>query len=133
MTSILWSFHIVNEGIATAEDVDKTMKYGFGFRWAFIGPFTTSDFGGVDTFYRIASYLLKELSTMQEPPQMMKELLDTEEIPTAVFTANDAIAFGAMKAIAEKGLAIPKDISIVGYFSLIKSSTSVHLYHAVSV
>lgn len=70
-------FHIVNEGIASAEDVDKTMKYGFGFRWAFIGPFQTSDFGGVDTFYRIASYLLKELSTMQEPPQMMKELFES--------------------------------------------------------
>jgi 3-hydroxybutyryl-CoA dehydrogenase len=53
------------------------MKYGFGFRWAFLGPFTTSDFGGVDTFYRIASYLLKELSTMQEPPQMMKELFES--------------------------------------------------------
>ena len=70
-------FHLVEDGIASAEDVDKTMKYGFGFRWAFIGPFQTCDFGGVDTFYRIASYLLKDLSTMQEPPVMMKELFES--------------------------------------------------------
>lgn len=46
---------------------------------------------------------------------MMKELLEKDELPTAVFAASDAIAFGAMKAIQEKGLVIPKDISIVGF------------------
>lgn len=46
---------------------------------------------------------------------MMKELLENEELPTAVFAASDAIAFGAMKAIQEKGLVIPRDISIVGF------------------
>ena len=68
--------HLVESGVATVEDVDKTMKYGFGFRWAFIGPFQTSDFGGVDTFYHVASYLFNDLSDMKKPPQMMKDLFD---------------------------------------------------------
>lgn len=44
----------------------------------------------------------------------MKELLKLPERPTAVFAAYDGIAVGAMRAIQEVGLQIPKDISIVG-------------------
>ncbi|MBO5158744.1 MAG: LacI family DNA-binding transcriptional regulator [Lachnospiraceae bacterium] len=47
--------------------------------------------------------------------QMMQELLQNEKLPTAVFAASDAIAFGAMRAIQEKGLSIPDDISIIGF------------------
>ncbi len=47
--------------------------------------------------------------------QMAVELLEREELPTAIFAASDPIAFGAMKAIQEKGLSIPEDISIIGF------------------
>ena len=47
--------------------------------------------------------------------QMMTDLLRAEQLPTAVFAASDAIAFGAMKAIQEKGLSVPEDISVVGF------------------
>lgn len=47
--------------------------------------------------------------------QMMLELFQQPELPTAIFAASDAIAFGAMRAIQEKGLSIPEDISIIGF------------------
>lgn len=48
--------------------------------------------------------------------QMMQTLLEEEtDLPTAVFAASDPIAFGAMRAVQEKGLSIPGDISIVGF------------------
>lgn len=47
--------------------------------------------------------------------QMTQMLLSEKELPTAIFAASDAIAFGAMKAIQEKGLSIPEDISIIGF------------------
>ena len=47
--------------------------------------------------------------------QMTQQLLKCKELPTAIFAASDAIAFGAMRAIQEKGLIIPDDISIVGF------------------
>lgn len=45
----------------------------------------------------------------------VKKLLMSENRPTAVFTCNDTMALGAYKAIAELGLKIPEDISIIGF------------------
>lgn len=47
--------------------------------------------------------------------EMMGQLLGEEELPTAVFTASDALAIGAIKAIRERGLSVPEDISVVGF------------------
>jgi LacI family transcriptional regulator len=47
--------------------------------------------------------------------QAMLQLLIQPNRPTAVFAANDLMAKGAMMAIKESGLQIPKDISIVGF------------------
>lgn len=44
-----------------------------------------------------------------------KELIEKGDIPTAIIVANDSIAIGCYKAIFEKGLSIPNDISIVGF------------------
>jgi DNA-binding LacI/PurR family transcriptional regulator len=45
----------------------------------------------------------------------MKRMLKASTLPTAVFCANDDSAFGAMEAIAEAGLSVPGDISVVGF------------------
>ncbi len=44
----------------------------------------------------------------------MQALLDAHPRLTAVFSANDRMALGAMRAIHEAGLHIPQDISIIG-------------------
>jgi len=45
----------------------------------------------------------------------MTEILKSPSFPTAIFAANDVIAIGAYDAIAEHGLSIPDDISIMGH------------------
>ena len=37
------AYCLVRDGVATVEDVDRTVRDGFGRRWALIGPFETSD------------------------------------------------------------------------------------------
>ncbi len=48
--------------------------------------------------------------------EMMKDLIKENQanLPTAVFIASDSLAIGALKAIHEAGLIIPKDISVFG-------------------
>ena len=47
--------------------------------------------------------------------KMTEVLEDEKNRPTAVFVSNDSMAIGAYRAIAEKGLRIPEDISVVGF------------------
>ncbi|MGB9682888.1 MAG: LacI family DNA-binding transcriptional regulator [bacterium] len=44
----------------------------------------------------------------------MKRLLSLEERPRAVWASNDMMAIGAMDAIKEAGLSVPKDIAVAG-------------------
>lgn len=62
-----------------------------------------------DKYLKIGQY------TIESGYEMMKDLIDEGNCPTAVFAADDYIAFGAMKAIREYGMKIPEDISIVGF------------------
>ncbi len=45
----------------------------------------------------------------------MQQLLDAPQHPTAVFVASDVVAFGALHAIQVRGLAVPRDIAVVGF------------------
>ena len=50
--------------------------------------------------------------------QGMRQLLDLPQRPTAVFAVNDLAAVGAIRAIEEAGLQVPRDISIIGFNDL---------------
>lgn len=47
--------------------------------------------------------------------EAMKALLQVTPRPTAVFIASDVVAIGALLAIKEAGLRIPRDIAVVGF------------------
>ncbi|MET7291104.1 LacI family DNA-binding transcriptional regulator [Streptomyces griseoloalbus] len=48
----------------------------------------------------------------------MRELLDLPEPPTAVFVCSDRLVFGVYEALAERGLRVPDDMSVVGFDDL---------------
>lgn len=45
----------------------------------------------------------------------MQSLLARKPYPSAVFVANDTVAIGAMAAVQQRGLRIPRDVAVVGY------------------
>ncbi len=45
----------------------------------------------------------------------MQRILEQPLLPDAVYAMNDLMAFGAVRAIRERGLRIPQDIAIVGF------------------
>lgn len=70
---------IVEKGVATIEDVDSVMKYGLGFRYAGFGPFEIADFGGLDTFHHIASYLNEDLCDTKEVQKLIDDHFKNNE------------------------------------------------------
>ena len=44
-----------------------------------------------------------------------EQLLALDDVPSAIFCANDEMAFGAIDAISSKGLKVPADISVMGF------------------
>lgn len=55
------------------EDVDNVVKYGLGLRYACIGPFETIDFGGIDIFNKVGSYMFDALCNDGGLPRLLKE------------------------------------------------------------
>lgn len=55
--------------------------------------------------------------------QAMKELLP--HAPDAVFAASDAMAVGALRAVREAGLTVPRDVALMGFDGLPASENSV--------
>jgi len=52
---------LVEEGVATAEDIDKAVKYGFGFRFAVLGLLEFIDWGGGDILFHASRYLAEAM------------------------------------------------------------------------
>ncbi|HBP37144.1 MAG TPA: hypothetical protein DD640_00050 [Clostridiales bacterium] len=52
---------------------------------------------------------------MMEAGYMQMNLILSRDRPDAVITTSDMYAIGAMRAIKENGLAIPEDVSVVGF------------------
>ena len=55
------ALYIVEQGIATPEAVDTTVKYSLGRRLGVTGPLESADLGGLDIFQSISSYLNPDL------------------------------------------------------------------------
>lgn len=68
--------YIVDQGIASVEDVDKVMKYALGIRYACLGPFEVADHGGLDIFYNISDYLWEDLCDAKKPFGLIKEAFE---------------------------------------------------------
>jgi L-gulonate 3-dehydrogenase len=66
------AFKLVEDGVITVEDLDKTMREGLGLRWSFMGPFETIDLnapGGVADYIRRYGTLYREIAESQAEPR----------------------------------------------------------------
>jgi DNA-binding LacI/PurR family transcriptional regulator len=55
--------------------------------------------------------------------QVARELLQTKYPFTAIFAFNDVTAIGAISALREAGLRVPKDVSVLGFDDILSAST----------
>lgn len=65
---------MVEEGVATAEDMDKATKYGFGFRFAILGLLEFIDWGGGDILFHASNYMTKAMDDDRfAAPQIVRD------------------------------------------------------------
>jgi 3-hydroxybutyryl-CoA dehydrogenase len=70
--------YLVEKGIATPEDIDNTLKYGNGIRYACSGPFKIVDLGGIEVFNNVAKYLFPDLSKETGECKLLREMAEKD-------------------------------------------------------
>ena len=68
--------HLVEEGVASVEDVNRAIRDGYATRTAAVGPFETMDIAGLDLFSTIAGDLFPELSDDDEPQSPLTDAVE---------------------------------------------------------
>lgn len=67
---------LVEEGVATPEDIDKAVRAGFGPRYTAMGLCEFIDYGGLDILYYAARSMASALDAPRyEPPQIVQRLM----------------------------------------------------------
>jgi|LDZU01.1.fsa_nt_gi LacI family transcriptional regulator len=70
----------------------------------------------IEAGYQIDESLILTGDFRYEGGEMaMRKFLDLPSPPTAVFACNDMMALGAIRAVKDRGLMIPEDISLIGF------------------
>ncbi|UCG73051.1 MAG: 3-hydroxybutyryl-CoA dehydrogenase [Chromatiales bacterium] len=65
---------LVEEGVASAEDVDKAIRTGFGPRYTVFGPLEFIDWGGGDILYYASNYLAETIDSNRfSSPDIVKD------------------------------------------------------------
>lgn len=67
---------LLEEGIASKEDIDAAVTYSFGRRLSVTGPLVSADMGGLDIFSSISDYLFGSLSNAGRSLPVLKGLVE---------------------------------------------------------
>ncbi|MBX3501791.1 MAG: 3-hydroxyacyl-CoA dehydrogenase [Alphaproteobacteria bacterium] len=77
MREALW---LIEEGVASPEDVDATVRLSFGFRYAAAGPILQKEHSGWDTTCAVAKIIYPDLSNADGPPPVLQKNVDEGRI-----------------------------------------------------
>ncbi|MEK4405417.1 3-hydroxyacyl-CoA dehydrogenase NAD-binding domain-containing protein [Sporosarcina sp. FSL K6-6792] len=70
---------LLDEGVATKEDIDAAVMYSIGRRLPITGPLMTADMGGLDVFSAISNYLFEDLSTEDKSGAYLSNLVNQKK------------------------------------------------------
>lgn len=69
------ALYLVENDVASFEDIDTVFTAGLGLRYAAVGPFRVCDFGGLDTFNRVNKYLNTSLCDNKEGDPLLDKIV----------------------------------------------------------
>jgi 3-hydroxybutyryl-CoA dehydrogenase len=67
------AFALIDEGVASPEDVDAAVRFGFGFRFLAAGPVLQRDHAGIEVHCAAAATMYPTLSNTPEPALALRE------------------------------------------------------------
>jgi 3-hydroxybutyryl-CoA dehydrogenase len=77
MREALW---LIEQGVASPEDVDATVRLSFGFRYAAAGPIVQKEHSGWDTTCAVAKIIYPDLCNADGPPPILQRNVDEGRI-----------------------------------------------------
>jgi len=77
MREALW---LIEQGVASPEDVDATVRLSFGFRYAAAGPIVQKEHSGWDTTCAVAKIIWPDLTNAPGPPPVLQKNVDEGRI-----------------------------------------------------
>jgi len=69
-------FSILDAGLATPEDIDKAVRYGFGFRYVAAGPLLQKELAGLETQLAAATSIYPSLCNDTTPSKGLTQMVE---------------------------------------------------------
>jgi 3-hydroxybutyryl-CoA dehydrogenase len=67
------AFALIEQGLASPEDVDNAVRFGFGFRYLAAGPILQKDLSGLDVHAAAATTMYHTLANDKAPPACLRD------------------------------------------------------------
>lgn len=110
---------MVEEGVASPEDLDKAIKYGFGFRFAVLGMLEFIDWGGGDILYYASRYLTKALDNERyASPEIVERNMKEGHI--GLKTQRGFLDYEGMDVEAYRAERLKAFVGMLHHFNLVK-------------
>jgi len=110
---------LVEEGVASAEDIDKAIKYGFGVRFATLGMLEFIDWGGGDILYYASRYLTGALASERyAAPPIVERNMAEERI--GLKTGKGFMSYEALDIEAYRRQRLEAFVKLLGHLDLMR-------------
>jgi|TARA_A100001391_G_scaffold205465_1_gene207531 3-hydroxybutyryl-CoA dehydrogenase len=114
---------MVEEGVATVEEIDRATRYGLGFRFASIGVLEFIDYGGNDILYHASHYLSDNLdSTRYAAPDIIKRYMHEGKI--GLRSASGFLSYEGVDLNAYRRDVLARTLGMLRHFGLDQSIPS---------
>jgi len=110
---------MVEEGVASAADIDKAIKYGFGFRFAVLGMLEFIDWGGGDILYYASRYLTQALNDSRyAAPEIIERNMREGHI--GLTSGKGFLDYTSLDREAYRAERLKAFIDMLGFFKLVR-------------
>ena len=111
MREALW---LIEQGVASPEDIDATVRLSFGFRYAAAGPIVQKEHSGWDTTCAVAKIIWPDLSNADGPPPVLQKNVDEGRIgfktKRGFFEWNDESHGQGARPLRARAAQVPRDL-----------------------